>query len=96
MDRNNELKKRKHIEYSKKILTVSYIIAVALTTFCCYLTLTYRDASIISNIALACWVEVSVGNGFYYWKARSENKIKMMSSIEDREIRERINLEKDY
>lgn len=86
-------KKRK--EFSKKILIVSYIIAIMVTAFCCYLALTYRDTSAVSNIALACWAEVSVGNGFYYWKARSENKIKMMASME-KELLDKINLEKDY
>ena len=87
--------KKKHKEFSKKILIASYIIAITVTAFCCYLALTYRDASTISNIALACWAEVSVGNGFYYWKARSENKIKMMASME-KELLDKINLEKDY
>ena len=85
----------KYKEFSKKILIASYIIAIAVTAFCCYLALTYRDTSTISSIALACWAEVSVGNGFYYWKARSENKIKMMANMK-KELLDKINLEKDY
>jgi len=34
-----------------------------------------------SNVVLASWVELSSINAFYLWKARSENKIKLISAI---------------
>lgn len=34
-----------------------------------------------SNVVLASWAELSSINAFYLWKARSENKIKLISAI---------------
>ena len=89
-------------EFSKKLLVASYIIAILVTIATFTLPIiTYTvsgqlmDYSSLMPIALACWGEVTVGNSFYYWKARSENKIKMMASME-KELLDKINLEKDY
>ena len=89
-------------EFSKKLLVASYIIAILVTIATFTLPIIaytvsgqLMDYSSLMPIALACWGEVTVGNSFYYWKARSENKIKMMSSME-KELLDKINLEKDY
>ena len=76
-------------EFSKKLLVASYIIAVLVTiaTFALPI-ITYtvsgqlRDYSSLMPIALACWGEVTVGNSFYYWKAKSENKIKLLAEAD--------------
>lgn len=76
-------------EFSKKLLVASYIIAILVTiaTFTVSI-ITYAvsgqlmDYSSLTPIALACWGEVTVGNGFYYWKARSENKIKLLAEAD--------------
>lgn len=83
------------MEFSKKILITSYTIAISFTIFTCFLALQGLDIDALSNIVVVCWGEVAIGNGFYYWKARGENKIKMMANM-DKELRDRINLEKDY
>ena len=72
---------RNKIEFSKKILIVSYIIAISITIFTCILAFLQKDISSFSAIVLSCWGEVTVGNAFYYWKARSENKVKIISSL---------------
>ena len=76
-------------EFSKKLLVASYIIAVLVTiaTFALPI-ITYTvsgqlmDYSSLMPIALACWGEVTVGNSFYYWKAKSENKIKLLAEAD--------------
>ena len=72
-------------EFSKKLLVASYIIAILVTIATFTLPIiTYTvsgqlmDYSSLMPIGLACWGEVTVGNGFYYWKAKNENKIKLL------------------
>ena len=72
-------------EFSKKLLVASYIIAILITIATFTLPIiTYTvsgqlmDYSSLMPIALACWGEVTVGNSFYYWKAKNENKIKLL------------------
>ena len=79
------------MEFSKKILIFSYLIAIILTTFTCYCVYKNLDISYLSNITVTSWAEVSVGNAFYYWKARSENKIKLLQSLSDEE-KEKFNI----
>ena len=76
-------------EFSKKLLVASYIIAVLVTIATFTLPIiTYTvsgqlmDYSSLMPIALACWGEVTVGNSFYYWKAKSENKIKLLAEAD--------------
>ena len=76
-------------EFSKKLLVASYIIAVLVTIATFTLPIiTYTvsgqlmDYSSLMPITLACWGEVTVGNSFYYWKAKSENKIKLLAEAD--------------
>ena len=76
-------------EFSKKLLVASYIIAVLVTIATFTLPIiTYTvsgqlmDYSSLMPLALACWGEVTVGNSFYYWKAKSENKIKLLAEAD--------------
>ena len=69
------------IEFSKLILIVMYITAVVFTGVTAYLA--YVNASITSfaPIILAIWAELATASGFYYWKAKSENKLKILRSL---------------
>ena len=76
-------------EFSKKLLVASYIIAILVTIATFTLPIiTYTvsgqlmDYSSLMPITLACWGEVTVGNSFYYWKAKSENKIKLLAEAD--------------
>ena len=76
-------------EFSKKLLVTSYIIAILVTIATFTLPIiTYTvsgqlmDYSSLMPITLACWGEVTVGNSFYYWKAKSENKIKLLAEAD--------------
>ena len=80
-------------EFSKKLLVASYIIAILVTiaTFALPI-ITYTvsgqlmDYSSLMPITLACWGEVTVGNSFYYWKAKSENKIKLLAEADRNKV----------
>lgn len=69
------------VEFSKKILYCSYCIAVSLTLCMVVGMFLQIDVIPLENVTLASWGEVTVANGFYYWKARKENEIKLMKSL---------------
>lgn len=71
----------KKLEFSKFILYVLYLTAVSFTLLTGYVALQGGDAASVANIVLAIWGSVSVGVGFYYWKAKAENTIKISSKI---------------
>ncbi|MDF2950428.1 MAG: hypothetical protein K0S18_11 [Anaerocolumna sp.] len=72
---------KKKMEFSKKILVTSYIIAISLTLFMLVGIIFKIDVSPIENITLASWGEVTAANTFYYIKSKVENRIKIISSL---------------
>lgn len=62
--------------YSKVIINRSWTAATALTLVVVlgsFLSLPVGD---VTTLAALAWGEVSLAHGFYYWKARSENRSK--------------------
>lgn len=76
------MRAQKRLCCSKKMLVVSYTITIALTV--CLLLgafLSDRDMTPIATITGLAWAEVTASNAFYYWKARSENRIKLTKGM---------------
>lgn len=73
--------KKKKIECSKKILIISYSVAISLTMFMVIGIILHLDVSPLENITLASWGEVTVANSFYYIKSKVENRLKIISSL---------------
>lgn len=74
-------KKKSKIDSSKKILIVSYIVAIALTSFMCVGTVLEIDVSPIREICMLSWGEVTASNIWYYKKAKKENTIKLLNNL---------------
>lgn len=70
--------KSSKMEFSKKILIVAAIINIAVIGFSCYMMWKTCDLSPLAYLLPSVGAEVSVGTGFYYSKAKVENKIKLM------------------
>lgn len=81
----------KKITTSKKILLVSYAVAIVLTAFVVYGAFAMLDMSNVLQIALVAWGEVTAANVWYYKKAARENVIKITMSL-PKEIREQIDV----
>lgn len=73
--------KKKKLEFSKLILIVGYLTAFAFTSLAGYIALVGGDAGSFANIVLAIWGMVSTAVGFYYWKAKAENLIKIAKEV---------------
>ena len=66
------------MEFSKKILIVASIINILVIGFACVMIFITRDLSPLCYLIPSVAGEVATGTGFYYSKAKAENKIKLM------------------
>lgn len=80
------------MEFSKKILVVAAIINIAVTTFSCIMMWRTLDLTPLAYLIPAVAAEVATGTGFYYNKAKTENRIKLMQkndiTLENQDFRE--------
>lgn len=61
---------------SKLILVVDFVVAIVLTAVVIVGAWTGRDMSQVATVA-ACWdAQLAAAVGFYYWKAKNENRSK--------------------
>ena len=68
-------------EFSKLILVVAYFTAVVFTALTAWVAIQGGDAASFANIVLAIWALVSTAVGFYFWKAKAENIVKISKEI---------------
>lgn len=71
------MKKRKKFEFSKLILLITGIFAVIVTIFTMVIVCRTGDTSALGYLIPAIFAEVATATGFYYSKAKSENRIKL-------------------
>lgn len=79
-------RQQKKLCCSKKIVLVSYVAtglltaALALGVFLAPAEVNLSPLEIVTGLA---WGETAVASGFYYWKARAENRIKLTKGMVD-------------
>lgn len=73
------LNKSKRVEFSKVIFAVVAIMAAAITVFSCVVIWRTGDTSTLAYLIPAVFAELASATGFYYNKAKAENKIKLMA-----------------
>lgn len=71
----------KKFEFSKVILIMVYATAVIFTGILAWLAYLGIDISAVANVILSIWGLVSVAVGFYYWKAKAENLMKIAKEM---------------
>ena len=74
---------KKKMEMSKKILVVSYVVAITLTLIVIACTFLGIECSNITTIAGSAWLEVSASNIFYYNMNKKLNVPKIVYGIYD-------------
>lgn len=70
-------KRKKPIEFSKKILMTVAVSAALVVVFSLVVVWRTGDTSPLGYIIPAIFAELSVATGFYYNKAKAENQIKL-------------------
>lgn len=68
------------MEFSKKILLVAAVTNAAVILFTFVMIWRTCDLSPLAYLIPSVGAEVATGTGFYYWKAKAENKIKLMAA----------------
>lgn len=76
---------KRRMEFSKKIFIGVSIIAVSVIVFSMYMVYKTNDLSPLTYLISAVGVEVGAATGFYYWKAKNENIIKLGGKPNDLE-----------
>lgn len=70
------MRTRKRRETSKLILWCSWAAALTLTGLVAVCTFLMLDTSGLVALAGLAWGELTVAHGFYFWKAKNENRAK--------------------
>lgn len=73
-----KVKKKPPKEFSKKILIVAGIINTVVIVFTMVMIWRTLDLSPLAYLIPSVAAEVATGTGFYYSKAKVENRIKLM------------------
>lgn len=71
------MKRKKKVEFSKLIMLVVGAVTVIVTAFTLFMVCKTQDLSPLAYLIPAVFAELSVGTGFYYSKAKAENRIKL-------------------
>ena len=74
------LKKKARMEFSKLILIVAAIVNLAVVVFTFIMIWRTNDLSPLTYLIPAVAAETATGTGFYYAKAKVENRIKLMKA----------------
>lgn len=75
------LRLKSTMEFSKKILLTNWVVTLVLTALVAALSVAQIDCSEVSAMAALSWAALGVDQGFYSWKAKSENKIKLTKTM---------------
>ena len=70
----------KRIEFSKLIFCVDTILTTAATVYSCVLMWRTGDTSALPTLLSLAWGAYATATGFYFWKARKENEIKLLKA----------------
>ena len=76
-------KQKKPLEFSKKILIVLSLATTIIVVLSFVLMFMTQDLSPLSYIITGIFAELASATGFYYWKAKAENVIKIQGNVED-------------
>lgn len=66
------------MEFSKIIFWLILLLTLGVTVYACALMWTTGDTSGLAYLIPATFAELATATGFYYWKAKNENRIKLM------------------
>lgn len=71
---------KKKVEFSKLVFLGVSIVTIAITVFSCRMIWLTMDTSALAYLIPAVFAEMASATGFYYTKAKAENKFKIMAA----------------
>lgn len=72
-----KFRNKRRMEFSKKILLVAGAINIGVIVFACVMIWRTGNLEPLAYLIPAVAAEVATGTGYYYWKAKAENTIKL-------------------
>ncbi len=72
---------RQPTEFSKKLLYVIFAVTGVIIAFTLAIIWRTGDTSPLAYLIPSIFVEVATATGFYYWKAKAENEIKIHGAL---------------
>ena len=69
--------REKKICFSKWLLIADYLVLVGLLVWFVVLSNQEKDTTNMAVVIVAWIAQIAVSSGFYYWKAKAENLVKM-------------------
>lgn len=88
---NKKKKRRTKLETSKKLLITDYLIALLLVL----LSIIFANRVDLTTVLVSWIAQLGVSSGFYYWKAKSENRVKVPISVIEslpQEVQDKVDL----
>lgn len=79
-------KAKRKFEFSKIFLLLSVSLAIYIVTVSTVLMFRTNDLSPLSYLIPAIFAELATCSGFYYWKAKSENQIKIAEEYKKKQL----------
>lgn len=76
------MKQKKKIEFSKKIFYMISTITCIVIAYSMALMWYTKDSSALAYLIPSVFTELATCTGFYFWKAKAENKIKLEKKYE--------------
>lgn len=77
-------KQKSSKEFSKLLLQIIICLTIIISLFCIFFCFKFETTEPLTYLIPSVFTELAAGTGFYYWKAKSENKIKItLSAIDD-------------
>lgn len=74
---------KKKFEFSKIIIFIVGVVTIAVTAFTLYMVWETKDMTVMAYLIPAIFAETASSTGFYFWKARTENKIRMSKELQE-------------
>ena len=72
--------KKKKMETSKILLYVNYAIVLSVMYFTFKTCIMTGDLTALNTLIQCVFVELGVSTGFYYWKEKNENMLKLSNN----------------
>lgn len=64
------------MEFSKKMLIFSWLVTIIITFLSIVFSLAGKPTDMMYVIAPLAWAETATATGYYFWKAKNENRAK--------------------
>lgn len=68
---------KRKMEFSKQILLAMFTITLVIVACAIAMSYVTQTTDVYAYLIPSIFAELSVGTGFYYWKAKKENEIKL-------------------